>query len=155
MNTFLKGPVPVESNEARLMVGGTTWRKRYLARQENGAEMAMDVGVQEAMKNGALSPSEGVLTRGWPEGPRHGDTSTVKAGSVWRWIGVSMPVGLRSACRRDRRPRFITSSLAAGRCGRGVHDNGTWGRSWSSWATQLCQQADFGVRWTALVNTSH
>ena len=59
MNTSLKGCVQVESNETRWMVGGTTGGKKA-SRLENGAQQAMDVGVQDVVVVG-LSEEYSVL----------------------------------------------------------------------------------------------
>ena len=58
MSTFLKGRVPVESNETGWMVGARQGGKSA-ARLENGAQKAMDVGVQNAAETALIVPRKG------------------------------------------------------------------------------------------------
>ena len=61
MNTFLKGRVPVDSNETGWMVGGTT-RRKSAARLENEDTEGDGRGGARRSGNGASSPSEGAQT---------------------------------------------------------------------------------------------
>ena len=58
MNTLLKECVQVESSETRWMAGGTTGRKSASA-MENGAQKAVDVGVQDVVETALILPLKG------------------------------------------------------------------------------------------------
>ncbi len=77
-------------------------------------------------ENGASSPSERALTLPWPR-LRHGDTSTTRRGPLAAARGPDAGLsGLPTGA--DGGPVWPIRE-AAGRCGGGVHENGTWGRS--------------------------
>ena len=125
MNTFLKGRVPVESNETRWMVRGTT-RRKSAARLEKGTQKTMDVGVHDVAETALPVPRKGYRRRA---GRRRGMvTRQLRGGVCCRRVRGLEGVLLGLLTGGDGGPVWPIR-LVSGRCGGGVHENGTWGRS--------------------------
>ena len=149
MNTSLKECVQAKSNETRWMVGGTTRQQKGGCDGKRGAEGDGRGGAGRG-GNGAPSPSEEALTQRSP-GRGHRDTSTMRRGllPVDRGLDAGLP-GLRTG--GDGGPVWPIR-LAAGRCGGGVHENGTWGRSGHPGPLSYANGLISGVCRTNPVNT--